>query len=223
MDSRLRGPSVQSNGGAFSNLGVRFLELATPGSGNGQAFDRNPVPVGDSLLRPTSHLSISPRPPSHSDSNLSETSPSLVASNSYIHIGYTDSGLDARMTQPPGTAATGSPTADGPLTSAQFHILLTLADGSRHGYGIMQEVERRTDGAVELGPGTLYRSIKQLLARGLIVEIDEDVGDPGDRGRQRRSYVLTPEGKARTVEEAQRLRALVQWAQEAMVLEGGNP
>jgi DNA-binding PadR family transcriptional regulator len=87
----------------------------------------------------------------------------------------------------------------------------------------MQEVERRTDGAVELGPGTLYRSIKQLLARGLIVEIDEDVGDPGDRGRQRRSYVLTPEGKARTVEEAQRLRALVQWAQEAMVLEGGNP
>ena len=60
-------------------------------------------------------------------------------------------------------------------------------------------------------------------ARGLIVEIDEDVGDPGDRGRQRRSYVLTPEGKARTVEEAQRLRALVQWAQEAMVLEGGNP
>jgi DNA-binding PadR family transcriptional regulator len=87
----------------------------------------------------------------------------------------------------------------------------------------MQEVERRTDGAVELGPGTLYRSIKQLLARGLIVEIDEEAGEPGDSGKQRRSYVLTPEGKTRTVEEAQRLRALVQWAEKAMVLEGGNP
>jgi DNA-binding PadR family transcriptional regulator len=76
---------------------------------------------------------------------------------------------------------------------------------------------------VELGPGTLYRSIKQLLARGLIVEVDGDGGEQGDTGSQRRSYVLTPEGKARTVEEAQRLRALVQWAEEAMVLEGGNP
>jgi len=43
-----------------------------------------------------------------------------------------------------------------PLTSAQFHILLTLAEGRRHGYGIMQEILRRTDGAMELGPGTLY-------------------------------------------------------------------
>ena len=197
--------------------------MATPGSGNGQAFARSLARAGESLLRPTSQAGISLRPPSHFDLNLPATSSSLTTSNNHIHIGYTDSGLDARMTEPPGTAATGSGTADGPLTSAQFHILLTLADGSRHGYGIMQEVERRTDGAVELGPGTLYRSIKQLLARGLIVEIDEDAGAPGAGGKQRRSYVLTPEGKARTVEEAQRLRALVQWAEEAMVLEGGNP
>jgi DNA-binding PadR family transcriptional regulator len=127
------------------------------------------------------------------------------------------------MTEPSRPPAAGSGIPDGPLTSAQFHILLTLADGQRHGYGIMQEVERRTDGAVELGPGTLYRSIKQLLARGLILEVDENAGDLPDSGKKRRSYVLTPEGKARTAEEAQRLRALVQWAEDAMVLEGGNP
>lgn len=111
--------------------------------------------------------------------------------------------------------ATGS---DSTLTSAQFHILLTLAEGQRHGYGIMQEVERRTDGAVELGPGTLYRSIKQLLSRGLIVE----VGSDPEASKQRRSYVLTPEGQARTAEEARRLRSLVQWAEDAMLLEGGR-
>ena len=109
----------------------------------------------------------------------------------------------------------------GALTSAQFHILLTLVEGERHGYGIMQEIEARTGGVVELGPGTLYRSIKQLLARGLIAEVD-DVGEVrSDSGKQRRSYELTPKGKAATHEEAQRLNALVRWAQDAMALEGG--
>ena len=113
--------------------------------------------------------------------------------------------------------------SDGALTSAQFHILLTLAEGERHGYGIMQEIERRTDGAVELGPGTLYRSIKQLLARGLIIEVDGGNVGENDTGKHRRSYALTPAGKARTSEEAQRLRELVRWAENALVLEGGRP
>ena len=121
--------------------------------------------------------------------------------------------------KPPPEAAS----RDTPLTSAQFHILLTLAEGSRHGYGIMQEIERRTGGAVELGPGTLYRSVKQLLARGLIIEVDSRADGNVGSGRQRRSYSLTPDGKARTAEEAQRLRALVRWAEDAMVLEGGHP
>ena len=108
--------------------------------------------------------------------------------------------------------------AESALTSAQFHILLTLAEGDRHGYGIMQEIERRTSGVVELGPGTLYRSIKQLLTRGLIVEVEGD----GVAGAQRRPYALTPEGTARTAAEAQRLRSLVEWAEDAMVFEGGE-
>jgi len=111
---------------------------------------------------------------------------------------------------------------DTALTSAQFHILLTLVQGQLHGYAIMQEIERRTDGAVELGPATLYRSIKQLLSRALIREVDT-VGDGGlDGHKQRRSYALTAEGRAHAVQEARRLKALVRWAEEDMVLEGGG-
>jgi len=105
------------------------------------------------------------------------------------------------------------------LTSAQFHILLTLAEGQRHGYGIMQEVERRTGGAVELGPGTLYRSLRQLLDRGLIVEVEADPG----ASQPRRPYALTSEGRSKAAEEARRLQSLVRWAEDAMVLEGGQP
>jgi DNA-binding PadR family transcriptional regulator len=110
--------------------------------------------------------------------------------------------------------------ADPALTPAQFHILLTLADGRRHGYGIMQEIRERTKGALELGPGTLYRSIKQLLERGLISEIDAP--GLGRADHRRRHYGLTPAGKIRLRGEASRLKALVRWAEEALVLDGGR-
>jgi DNA-binding PadR family transcriptional regulator len=105
------------------------------------------------------------------------------------------------------------------MTSAQFHILLALAEGERHGYGIMQEIERRTGGAVELGPGTLYRSIRQLLERGLIREVE----DGEEAGTPRRPYVLTEAGRVRTLAEARRLRSLVEWAEDSLQLEGGEP
>lgn len=110
--------------------------------------------------------------------------------------------------------------SEGALTSAQFHILLTLAQGVRHGYGIMQEVESRTGGALELGPGTLYRSIKQLLSRGLIVEVEDEASRQSDAGKPRRTYSITPSGKARAQEETMRLRSLVHWAEGVMALEG---
>ena len=109
-----------------------------------------------------------------------------------------------------------------PLTSAQFHILLTLAEGKRHGYGIMQEILRRTDGAMDLGPGTLYRSIKHLLVQGLITEVEDEAGGQADAGKQRRPYALTPLGKALAAEEAQRLQSLVRWAEDAVGLEGAR-
>ncbi len=124
--------------------------------------------------------------------------------------------------QPRNQHRSNRPQGDPALTSAQFHILLTLTQGPKHGYGIMQEVEELTEGALELGPGTLYRSIKQLLERGLIVEVDPESGGGNGSESRRRLYSLTPAGKARTVEEAQRLRELVRWAENAMVLEGGQ-
>ena len=75
-----------------------------------------------------------------------------------------------------------------------------------------------------MGPGTPYRSIKQLLERGLIIEVNDDgPNDPPGKGNPKRPYRLTPFGKARTSEEAQRLRELVRWAEDALVLEGGTP
>jgi len=104
------------------------------------------------------------------------------------------------------------------LTPATFHILLTLAEGERHGYAIMQEVERRTGGALELGPGTLYRSIKLLLAEGLIAEVkSRSCGEA-----QRRFYRLTTVGRRRAAAEAERLRNLVWWAESADLLESGT-
>ena len=65
---------------------------------------------------------------------------------------------------------TGNPESLLPLSPAAFDILLALVDGERHGYGIMQEIARRSEGRVNVGPGTLYRSIRRLLTDGLIEE-----------------------------------------------------
>jgi DNA-binding PadR family transcriptional regulator len=92
-----------------------------------------------------------------------------------------------------------------PLTLATFHILLTLAGGERHGYAIAKEVTEQTDGSVRLGPGTLYRILKQLTDDAWIDEI-ETAGEENDR---RRTYRLTARGRAIAKAEAQRLAALV--------------
>ena len=60
-----------------------------------------------------------------------------------------------------------------PLTPAVFHILLSLVDGEKHGYGIMQEVAARTGNALIMGPGTLYGTLKRMLAAGLVEECGE--------------------------------------------------
>jgi DNA-binding PadR family transcriptional regulator len=95
-----------------------------------------------------------------------------------------------------------------PLTPAVFHILLALADGERHGYGIMQEVEARTKQKVRLGPGTLYGSIKRMIADNLIEESDERP-DPALDDERRRYYKLTRFGRMVAIAEAERLENLV--------------
>ncbi len=80
-----------------------------------------------------------------------------------------------------------------PLTPAVFNILLALADGERHGYSIMQEISKQTQGKLRIGPTTLYRSIKHMLEDGLIVESDERP-DPALDDERRRYYRLTDLG-----------------------------
>src|SRR6187551_2220433 len=87
-------------------------------------------------------------------------------------------------------ALESSPEAMLPLTPAVFHILLALADGEKHGYGIMKEVTQRTEGQMRMGPGTLYGSIGRMLASGLIEETGERP-DPEMDDERRRYYHLT--------------------------------
>ncbi len=106
-----------------------------------------------------------------------------------------------------------------PLTPAVFHILLALADTERHGYGIMQEIAQRTDGKVRMGPGTLYGSIKRMLAEGLIAELGERP-DPALDDERRRYYRMTDFGLRVAQVEARRLEQLVHVAQFKQLLGG---
>ncbi|MCH8876287.1 MAG: helix-turn-helix transcriptional regulator [Chloroflexi bacterium] len=103
------------------------------------------------------------------------------------------------------------------LTPATFEILLALADQERHGYGIMREVERRTEGVVKLGPGTLYGSIKRMLEAGIIEE-SGDRPDPELDDDRRRYYRLTTHGRQVAIAEANRLQRQVRQAQEKNLL-----
>ncbi|HKP47479.1 MAG TPA: PadR family transcriptional regulator [Pyrinomonadaceae bacterium] len=104
-----------------------------------------------------------------------------------------------------------------PLTPAAFHILLALADGELHGYHIMREVEDRTEGRVRLGPGTMYGSIKRMLADGWIEETEERP-DPKLDDERRRYYRLTDFGYRVAAAEAERLEHLVRSARMKKLL-----
>jgi DNA-binding PadR family transcriptional regulator len=95
-----------------------------------------------------------------------------------------------------------------PLKTNWFHIMLSLAGGEQHGYGIMQEVLNRTTGKVRLWPATLYGSIKRLIEAGLIEESDERPAPELDDAR-RRYYRLTPLGRRVLDAECERLQELV--------------
>ena len=106
-----------------------------------------------------------------------------------------------------------------PLTPAVFHILLALTSGERHGYGILQEIAMITRAQRRIGPGTLYRSIKQMLAAGMIEEADERP-DPALDDERRRYYRLTAFGRRVALAEAQRLAQLVREAEARRLLPG---
>ena len=102
-----------------------------------------------------------------------------------------------------------------PVPPATFHILLALADGELHGYAIMQDVAQRSDGAVRLGPGTLYGALKRLLEARLV----EEAGERADEGDERRRYYrLTNLGVAVARAEVHRLDAIVRAARRKKLI-----
>lgn len=98
-----------------------------------------------------------------------------------------------------------------PLTPAVFHILLALAPGELHGYAIMQQVDKDSQGRVQMGPGTLYGTVKRMLASRLIEEWDERPIPELDDER-RRYYRLTEAGQKVLAAEVERLSNLVKVA-----------
>ncbi len=104
-----------------------------------------------------------------------------------------------------------------PLTPVVFEILLALAEEERHGYGVMQEVERRTAGAVRLRPGTLYRAVNRMLELGFLAETEERPA-PAEDDERRRYYRLTALGRRVAQAEAGRLAREVAWAREKNLL-----
>jgi len=101
------------------------------------------------------------------------------------------------------------------LRPAVFHILLALAREDLHGLGIAKAVDEATDGSVRLGPGTLYRSLKEMAADGLIEGVDAPSGHDDPR---RRFYRITDRGQEMVRAEAARLARIVQVARDNRVL-----
>src|SRR5881392_309890 len=108
-----------------------------------------------------------------------------------------------------------------PLTPPVFHILVALAREERHGYGIMLDVARQTDDALQLGPGTLYGCLKRMLAAGLVAESDERP-DPALDDVRRRYYRMTDLGRRVVWAEAQRLANAVLAARMKRLLGSGK-
>lgn len=98
-----------------------------------------------------------------------------------------------------------------PLTPAMFHVLIALADGEKHGYAIIKEVARRTEGRLRIGAGTLYALIRRFVEDGVIEE-SSTRPDPALDDERRRYYRLTAFGRAVAAAEADRLEELIRMA-----------
>jgi len=118
----------------------------------------------------------------------------------------------------PKTPQTPPPEDFLPLKPVEFLILMTVAAGERHGYGIMLDIAERTRGSVRLEAGGLYRSIRRLLADKLLTESSRRPATDLDDER-RRYYALSPLGKRVVAAEALRLRALVREAEASRIID----
>ena len=105
-----------------------------------------------------------------------------------------------------------------PLTPVAFEILLAVSAGPRHGYDVLLEIERRTDGRLDPNPGTLYRALDRLVRQGLL----ETSERPASDGEPRRHFGLSPLGGRVAAAEAARLADQVAAARARGMLRGGR-
>ena len=108
-----------------------------------------------------------------------------------------------------------------PLKPQDYHILFVLLDDERHGYGMVKEIERQTDGRVRLEAGNLYRSVRRMIREGLIAETDRRPAPESDDER-RRYYRITDMGKAVVAAETDRMRDLVAAAEARLATPNGK-
>jgi DNA-binding PadR family transcriptional regulator len=101
-----------------------------------------------------------------------------------------------------------------PLTHIVYHVLLSLSQGEKHGYGIIKDVASRTRGALEIEAGTLYAAVRRMTEDGLI----QGVAAPPGTDARRRYYSVTPLGRQVLRAESLRLEAMVELARDAHVL-----
>ena len=106
-----------------------------------------------------------------------------------------------------------------PLKPVVFQVLLSLAAGERHGYGIVQDIASRTAARMRLQPGNLYGSLREMLDAGLIVESERRPASDLDDER-RRYYRITPLGRRVAAAEAARFESLVREARTRRLLKG---
>jgi DNA-binding PadR family transcriptional regulator len=102
-----------------------------------------------------------------------------------------------------------------PLTPAVFHVLLALAGGQRHGYAILKDVERQTEGAMRMGPGTLYGTLQRLMDQGLV---EEAPGPAQPVDERRRYYQLSRTGRVALKAEVERMETLVRTARARRIV-----
>ena len=103
----------------------------------------------------------------------------------------------------------------------EFQILLSLANGERHGYGLIQDIEARSDGSVSVETGTLYRALQRLV-EGDLVRPTQPPRDTDSDDERRRFYAITTAGRRAAAAEARRMASLVDAARAARLIPGGT-
>ena len=109
-----------------------------------------------------------------------------------------------------------------PLTPGMFHVLIALADGEKHGYAVIKEVARRTDGAIRLSAGTLYTLIRRFVQEGVVAEAAERP-DPALDDERRRYYRLTEFGREVARAEAARMESTLTMARAKKLIPQRRP